>query len=104
MVAYLLDGGKNASQREEWLKVYVVTINRLIADEQQTNAIQRVLASVADLRKEKAEDRAFRLLKQAKGNVAQAIELSKCDGGELPKWVFNKALERLVAETFAKMA
>ena len=104
MIAYLLDGGKNPEQRKQWLVTYVECVNRLVRFERQENSIGCVLASVADLRKERPEERAYRLLKQAKGNIAQAIELSKKDGGELPKWVFNKALERLTAEIFAKMA
>lgn len=104
MIAYLLDGGKNPEQRKQWLLPYVECVNRLVRFERQEQDISCVLAGVSDLRKEKPEERAYRLLKQAKGNVAHAIELSKRDGGELPKWVFNKALERLTAEIFAKMA
>ena len=105
MIAYLLDSdAKNINQRKEWLVTYVECINRLVRFERAEGDLGCILAGIADLRKERAEDRAYRLLKAARGNIAEAIALSKRDGGELPKWVFNKALERLVAETFAKMA
>ena len=105
MISYLLDGdAKNARQRLEWLKTYVTTINRLVQLNIETGICSEVVDAVLDLRKESAEEVAYRTLKQAKGNIAQAIELSKKEGRELPKWVFNKALERLTAEIFAKMA
>lgn len=102
LVAYLLDSdAKNARQRRQWLVTYVTCINRLV---QNASALTGVLQSVRDLRAESAEDAAYRLLKQARGNVAKAIEQAKAEGREIPKWVFNKALERLTAEIFAKMA
>ena len=105
LIAYLLDGdAKNARQRKEWLKVYVTTINRLVQVNVEFGTPSAVIDAVRDLRTESAEEIAYRLLKQAKGNVSSAIELAKKEGKELPKWVFNKALERLTAEIFAKMA
>ena len=105
MISYLLDNdAKNARQRLEWLKTYVTTINRLVQLNVEAGICSEVIDAVLDLRKETAEEAAYRALKQAKGNVAQAIELAKSEGRELPKWVFNKALERLTAEIFAKMA
>lgn len=105
MIAYLLDNdAKNARQRKEWLKTYVTTINRLVQLNTETGVCSDVVDAVRDLRTESAEEVAYRLLKQAKGNIANAMELSKNEGRELPKWVFNKALERLTAEIFAKMS
>ena len=105
LIAYLLDDdAKNARQRREWLKTYVKAINRLVQINVEFGTPSEIIDAVADLRTESAEEIAYRLLKQAKGNVANAIELAKREGKELPKWVFNKALERLTAEIFAKMA
>lgn len=105
LVAYLLDDdAKNARQRREWLTVYVKTINRLVQLNVESGVCSEVVDAVRDLRTESAEEVAYRLLKQARGNVAKAIESAKAEGKELPKWVFNKALERLTAEIFAKMA
>ena len=105
MISYLLDNeAKNAKQRLEWLKVYVETINRLVQLNIETGVCSDVVDAVLDLRKESAEEVAYRALKAAKGNITQAMELAKKEGRELPKWVFNKALERLTAEIFAKMA
>lgn len=105
MISYLLDNdAKNAKQRLEWLKTYVTVINRLVQLNLETGVCSDVVNAVCDLRKESAEEVAYRTLKQAKGNIANAIELSKKEGRDLPKWVFNKALERLTAEIFAKMA
>lgn len=105
MISYLLDGdAKNAKQRLDWLKTYVVTINRLVQLNIETGVCSDVVDAVLDLRKESAEDVAYRALKAAKGNISNAMELAKKEGRELPKWVFNKALERLTAEIFAKMA
>ena len=105
LIAYLLDDdAKNARQRKEWLKTYVKTINRLVQINVEFGTPSEVIDAVRDLRTESAEEIAYRLLKQAKGNVANAIELAKKEGKELPKWVFNKALERLTAEIFAKLA
>ena len=105
LIAYLLDGdAKNARQRREWLKTYVHTINRLVQRNIEFGDISDILDAVADLRSESAEEVAYRLLKQARGSVVAAMEAAKKEGKELPKWVFNKALERLTAEIFAKMA
>ena len=105
MIAYLLDNdAKNARQRLDWLKTYVTVINRLVQSNIEAGICSEVIDAILDLRKESAEEVAYRLLKQAKGNIAQAMEASKQEGRELPKWVFNKALERLTAEIFAKMA
>jgi hypothetical protein len=105
LIAYLLDDdAKNARQRREWLQVYVKTINRLIALNNETGVCSNVVDAVRHLRPESAEDIAYRLLKSARGNVANAIEQAKKEGREIPKWVFNKALERLTAEIFARMA
>lgn len=105
MISYLLDGdSKNAKQRLEWLKTYVTTINRLVQLNIETGVCSDVVDAVLDLRKESAEEIAYRALKAAKGNISAAMELAKKEGRELPKWVFNKALERLTAEIFAKMA
>ena len=102
LIAYLLDGdAKNARQRRAWLVTYVTCINRLV---QNASALTAVLDSVRDLRTESAEEVAYRLLKQARGSVAKAIEQAKAEGREIPKWVFNRALEKLTAEIFSKMA
>lgn len=105
LIAYLLDGdAKNARQRREWLKVYVKTVNRLVQLDKENGTCSDVMDAVRDLRAESAEEAAYRLLKAARGNVAAAIEAAKKEGRDLPKWIFNKALERLTAEIFAKMA
>lgn len=105
LIAYLLDDdAKNTRQRREWLKVYVKAINRLVQYNVEFGTPSEIVDAVADLRTESAEETAYRLLKEARGNVAAAIEAAKAAGKELPKWVFNKALERLTAEIFAKMA
>ena len=105
LIAYLLDDdAKNARQRKDWLKVYVKTINRLVQVNVEFGTPSEVIDAVKDLRTESAEEVAYRLLKQAKGNVSSAIELAKKEGKDLPKWIFNKALERLTAEIFAKLA
>lgn len=105
LIAYLLDSdAKNARQRSEWLKVYVLTINRLVHLNTEHGICSEVVDAVRDLRTESAEEVAYRLLKQARGSVVAAMEAAKKEGKELPKWVFNKALERLTAEIFAKMA
>lgn len=105
MISYLLDGdAKNAKQRLEWLKTYVTVINRLVQLNIETGVCSDVVDAVLDLRKESAEEIAYRALKAAKGNITAAMELAKKEGRELPKWVFNKALERLTAEIFAKLA
>ena len=105
MISYLLDtDAKNACQRLAWLKTYVTTVNRLVQLDIESGVCAKVIDAVRDLRKESAEELAYRLLKQAKGNVTQAMELSKKEGRDLPKWVFNKALEKLTTEIFAKMA
>lgn len=105
LIAYLLDGdAKNTRQRRAWLKVYVQTINRLVNLDKEQGACSGVIAAIADLRTESAEEAAYRLLKGARGNVAAAIESAKAEGREIPKWIFNKALERLTAEIFANMA
>lgn len=102
LIAYLLEGNaKNARQRRAWLVTYVTCINRLV---QNASALTGVLQSVRDLRAESAEDAAYRLLKCTHGRIAEAQALALKEGREVPKWVFNKALERLTAEIFAKMA
>lgn len=105
MISYLLDNdAKNAKQRLDWLKTYVTVINRLVQLNIETGVCSDVVDAVLDLRKESAEEIAYRALKAAKGNITAAMELAKKEGRELPKWVFNKALEKLTAEIFAKMA
>ena len=105
MISYLLDNdAKNARQRLEWLKTYVTVINRLVQLNVESGVCSEVIDAILDLRKESAEEVAYRTLKQAKGNITNAIELAKKEGRDLPKWVFNKALERLTAEIFAKMS
>lgn len=105
LVAYLLDSGaKNARQRAQWLIAYVKSVSRLVSIYRTTPTAFDILGVVADLKAESAEDIAYRLLKACRGSVAKAIEQAKEEGKELPKWVFNKALERLTAEIFAKMA
>lgn len=105
LVSYLLDSdAKNKKQRETWLIAYVKSISRLVGFYRANPNAFDILGVVADLRAESAEEVAYRLLKQARGNVAVAIEAAKKEGKELPKWVFNKALERLTAEIFARMA
>lgn len=105
LVAYLLDSdAKNARQREQWLITYVKSVSRLVGIYRTTPAAFDILGVVADLKTESAEDIAYRLLKQARGNVAKAIEQAKAEGREIPKWVFNKALEKLTSEIFARMA
>ena len=105
LIAYLLDGdAKNARQRKEWLKVYVTTINRLVQLNIETGVCSSVVDAIRDLKAESAEEAAYRLLKAARGSVAAAIEAAKKEGRDMPKWVFNRALEKLTAEIFAKMA
>ena len=69
-----------------------------------TSSVYLIVEAVSDLKAESAEDIAYRFLKEARGNVSAAMEAAKQQGKEVPKWVFNKALERLTAEIFAKMA
>ena len=105
LVAYLLDSdAKNARQRKQWLIAYVKSVSRLVSIYRTTPTAFDILGVVADLKAESAEDIAYRLLKQARGSVAKAIEQAKAEGREIPKWVFNRALEKLTAEIFAKMA
>lgn len=105
LISYLLDSdAKNKRQRAEWLKVYVQTINRLVHLNAEHGICSEIVDAVRDLRTESAEEIAYRLLKQARGSVAMAMDSAKAEGKEIPKWVFNKALERLTAEIFAKMA
>lgn len=104
LIAYLLGDGRNPRQRREWLRTYVLVVNRLVQLENETGICSGVVDAVRDLRAESAEDVAYRLLKDARGNVANALEAAKKEGREIPKWVFNRALERLTAEIFARMA
>ena len=105
LVAYLLDAdAKNKKQRETWLIAYVNSVSRLVGTYRTNPTAFDILDVVADLRAESAEEVAYRLLKASRGNVAKAIEQAKTEGREIPKWVFNKALERLTAEIFARMA
>lgn len=105
LVAYLLDSdAKNKKQREQWLVVYVKAVSRLIDLYRTEPRAFDILDVVRDLKAESSEDIAYRLLKSARGNVAAAIEAAKKEGREIPKWIFNRALERLTAEIFAKMA
>lgn len=105
LVSYLLDTtAKNKKQREQWLIAYVNSVSRLVGIYRTNPTAFDVLAVVADLRTESAEDIAYRLLVESRGNAAVAIEQAKTRGREIPKWVFNRALERLTAEIFARMA
>lgn len=105
LVSYLLDSdAKNKKQREQWLIAYVRSVSRLVGVYRTEPRAFDILGVVADLRAESAEEAAYRLLKASRGSVAAAMEAAKTEGKELPKWVFNKALERLTAEIFARMA